>query len=161
MKKLEVGMMAGVYQEISPILNKEAFEEFKNDFIGIEEEEISQNFSNHKKVLLRINDKHSIQVELSVGKITKNEQEVFLSVQFVEDFIISAVGDIALFVMYSKEIMKIKDVIEAIAEEISLKLKQLQADVEFQCHFQEKLDKIQNMTEEEKESVLECYKAIF
>lgn len=152
--------MTEIYQEISPIVNKKAFGEFKDLFIEIGEEEVSENHSTHKRVNLKLNEEHSIQVELSVGKITKNEDEVFITVQIVENAITSNLADNALFVMYFNEILKIKDVIDAINEEVSLKLKQ-QTGIELRCHFEEKVDNIKNMTEEEKDSVVSKYQAIF
>lgn len=153
--------MTEIYQEISPILNKDTFEEFKDIFREIGEEEVIKEHSSHKRVHLKLNEQHAVQVELSVGKITKNEEEAFLSVQIVENAITSNILDNALLVKYFNEILKVKDRIDAIAEEISLKLKQLQTDIELRIHFEERVKKIQNMSDEEKESVLSKYQAIF
>lgn len=158
---MEVGIMAEIYQLISPIVNQKAFEEFRDMFIDIGEEETSKEHSTHKIVHLKLNREQSIQIELSVGKITKNEEEVFLSVQFVENGITSNVVDTALFVTYYNEILKIQETVEAISEEISLKLKEIESGLELRSHFKEKVEKIKGMTEEEKESALNKYKALF
>ncbi|WP_121616867.1 hypothetical protein [Virgibacillus halodenitrificans] len=153
--------MDAIYQEISPILNQKTFDKFKDFFIEIGEEEISKDNSTHKRVHLMLNREHAVQVELSVGKITKNEDEIFLSVQIVENAITSNILDNALLVEYIDGMLKIKNIMEAIVEEISSKLNQIQTDAVLKSHFGEKIERIQKMSEEEKEAVLNKYQAIF
>lgn len=154
--------MDELYQELSPIVNQFAFEEFESEFVKMEETEDFTSHSKFKNVKLYVKGNQALQVTLSVGKLTKNENEVLLAIQFVEDEINGTIVDMALFVSYIEIVDKVKYIIDSIIDEINVKLTEMQSDIRLDgSHINKKIELVKHMTDEEKEAAHEKHRVLF